>query len=132
MLGNWTPTPGQTLLIPSGPGHHLFFLVLGPVIVPGHGPAPKMALVNATSIKLGLSHDTACELGVADHPFIKHPSFIAYRYLRVEDSAHIQSMVVQSVWKLGQPCTAELLKKIMTGALQSRLISREYKALFLP
>lgn len=47
---------GKTFLVPSGPaGHHLFFIVLGPIIVPMGGKEPQFISVNATTLKENLS-----------------------------------------------------------------------------
>lgn len=36
-MQGWQAVPGQTLLVPSGPGLHLFFLILGPVVLADYG-----------------------------------------------------------------------------------------------
>ena len=127
----WQSLPGNTLLVPSGPsGFHLFFLVLGPVVLPSYGATPQLAMVSATSIKEGIPHDPACELAPGDHPFIQHSSYISYRNLRVDACPHIESMVGSSAWTSHQPCSSVLLARIVSGVCKSKLTSREFKTLF--
>ena len=119
------------MLVPSGPsGLHLFVLILGPVLVPSYGSAPQVVMVSATSIRNGVPHDPACELQPGDHAFIQHPSFIAYRYLRIDGSVHVEQMVNQAVWMPHEPCSEALLQRIVTGVCRSRLAPREFKKMF--
>lgn len=87
-------------------------------------------MVSATSIRPGIPHDTACELDHGDHPFIKHPSFISYRHMRLEDQPHVEGMVEKSVWIPNSPCSPALLQRIVQGVCISKLTPREYKRLF--
>jgi hypothetical protein len=130
-MTGWTPAPGQTLLVPSGPtGHHLFVLLFGPIVVDGYGSNDQIAMVNITSIKAGIPHDPACQLQPGDHPFVQHPSFVAYRHLRIDSVPHVDLMVRNQVWMLHQPCTPQLLARITAGVCLSKLTSREFKRLF--
>jgi hypothetical protein len=129
-MSAWRLAPGQTLLVPSGPGRHLFFLLLGPVILPGYGPRPQIAMASATTLRGGVPFDDACVLNPGDHPFIQHRSYIAYRYLRIDTADHVDSMVVTAGWLPHEPCTPELLGRIIAGVCRSRLTPREYKRIF--
>lgn len=130
-MDSWQSLPGNTLLVPSGPvGLHLFVMVLGPIVLPSYGTTPQLAMVSATSIRDGVPHDSACELMPGDHPFIQHPSYISYRNLRVDGCPHIENMVESSVWTAHQPCSVELLARIVAGVCKSKLTSREFKLLF--
>lgn len=129
-MQGWQPVPGQTLLVPSGPGLHLFFLTLGPVVLADYGSAPQLAMVSATTMRDGVPHDPACVLEAGDHPFIQHRSYLAYRYMRLDASTHVEKMVSGAVWKPHDPCAADLLQRIVAGVCQSRLTPREYKRIF--
>lgn len=129
-MPGWQAVAGQTLLVPSGPGLHLFFLILGPVVLADYGPAPQLAMVGATTLRQGIPHDPACLLAPGEHPFIQHHSYVAYRYLRLDAGQHVQVMVDSAVWKPHTPCTAELLARIVAGVCQSRLTPREYQRIF--
>ncbi|MCD6672662.1 MAG: hypothetical protein LT106_07390 [Burkholderiaceae bacterium] len=88
-------------------------------------------MVSVTTIRSGIPHDTACELHAGDHPFIRHPSYIAYRHMRVDASAHTAEMVMRGLWKPHERCSPELLARVIAGARVSRLIPREFKAWFI-
>lgn len=85
-MEGWQAAPGQTLLVPSGPGLHLFFLILGPVTLADYGRVPQVALVGATTLRDGIPHDTACVLEAGEHAFIQHRSYLAYRYMRLDST----------------------------------------------
>ncbi len=88
-------------------------------------------MVSATTLRDGVPHDPACVLEAGDHPFIQHRSYLAYRHMRIDSSAHVETMVNRAVWKPHDPCAGELLHRILVGVCQSRLTPREYKNLFL-
>lgn len=129
-MQGWKAAPGETLLVPSGPGLHLFFLVLGPIVLSDYGQAPQFAMVSATTLREGVPHDPACILQPGEHSFIRHPSYLAYRYMRIDAVQHIEKMVACSTWKPNQPCSPDLLGRIVSGVAQSRLTPREYKRIF--
>ncbi len=129
-MQGWQAVPGQTLLVPSGPGLHLFFLILGPVVLADYGSAPQLAMVSATTLREGVPHDPACVLEAGEHPFIQHRSYLAYRYMRLDSSAHVEKMVSGAVWKPHDPCAGDILQRIVSGVCQSRLTPREYKRIF--
>lgn len=129
-MQGWQAVPGQTLLVPSGPGLHLFFVILGPVVLADYGPSPQVAMVGATTLRSGVPHDPACVLAPGEHAFIQHDSYLAYRHLRLDACRHVESMVGSAVWKPHAPCSADLLKRIVAGVCLSRLTPREYKRIF--
>ena len=129
-MQGWQAALGQTLLVPSGPALHLFFLILGPVVLADYGPMPQLAMVSATTLRDGVPHDPACVLEAGEHPFIQHRSYLAYRYMRLDASQHLENMIHRSVWKAHAPCTAALLRRIADGVCRSRLTAREYKRIF--
>lgn len=130
-MQRWQAVPGQTLLIPSGPGLHLFFLILGPVVLADYGPSPQLAMASATTLRDGIPHDPACVLEAGEHPFVQHRSYVAYRYMRLDTSQHVEKMVSSAVWKTHETCSADLLRRIVAGVCQSRLTPREYKRIFV-
>lgn len=130
-MAGWRHEPGATLLVPSGPhGLHLFIILLGPVALPSYGPDLQTGMVSVTTIRSGVPHDVACELRAGDHPFVRHPSYVAYRYMRIDRATHIAQMVASGVWKTHEPCTPELLARVTAGARRSRLIPRAFKPWF--
>jgi hypothetical protein len=121
--------PGQTFLIPSGPkeGHHLFFVTLGPLTLPQHGPQPHFALAGVTTIHSGVPHDDTCLLRPGDHSFIQHDSYIFYQKMRLEPAAHIERLKSKNVWIAREDCSPELLQRIVAGIFTSKMTPRHIK-----
>lgn len=127
----WVCATSNTLLVPSGPtGSHLFFIILGPMLFDDCGRVPQVLMVSATTIRDDIPYDSACALDKGDHPFIQHASYIAYRQIRMDSVAHVERMVHSAAWTPREPCEQRLLKRIIAGALTSKLISRGFKQLF--
>jgi hypothetical protein len=123
--------PGSTFLVPSGPqGKHLFFLVLGPLILPEYGKSPHVVSVGASTIHQWGHYDPACVLQVGDHPFISHQSYIAYRYARIDPASHIEKMI-GGTWPERERCSQELLDRIIHGVTISKFAPRDLKEIFL-
>lgn len=99
-------------------------------MLPNYGPKPQVVMVSATTIREGIPHDAACELQVGEHPFVQHPSYIAYRYARVDQVEHVESMVQSATWKTHEPCSQHLLQRIRDGMQTSKLAPREIKGFF--
>lgn len=130
-MADWAPANGGTLLVPSGSVNHLFAMVLGPIVIEGYGKSEQVVLVNATSIPDGAApYDATCVLVPGDHPFIKHPSYIAYRHMRIESSPHLCACVGKSVFVPHDPCSADLLARVVDGVCKSRMTPREFKRIF--
>lgn len=131
MPGQWKCQKGQCLLVPSGPGEfkHLFALLIDPVVVAGYGSQPRVLLAGLTSIKAGCTFDDACILKAGEHPFITHDSYVEYRFARWDTAEHIGDLVQSGVFSKKEPCSPDLLQKVVNGALRSRRISREFKCI---
>ena len=129
-MQGWQAAAGQTLLVPSGPGLHLFFVILGPVVLAEYGLSPQLAMVSATTLRDGIPHDPACVLQPGEHAFIQHRSYVAYRYMRIDASRHVEKMVGAAIWKPHDACSPELLQRIVAGVCRSRLTPREYQRIF--
>ena len=59
--------------------------------------------------------------------FIAHDSFVDYRYTRLETAQHIEGRINDGVFVLKEPCSPELIRRILQGAMKSRRVSREFK-----
>ncbi len=131
-MSTWSLGLGKTLLVPSGPQDHshLFVMVLGPIQIPSYGSQPHVAMVSATTIRPNIPYDNACVLNPGDHPFIQHPSYIAYRWMRFDPSTHVDRMVQTNSWKPHQDCSQALTQKIIDGVCLSKQTPREFKMLF--
>jgi hypothetical protein len=122
---------GNTFLVPSGPEgkKHLFVLALGPLVLSAYGKQPHVVLVSFTSIHKDAPFDDACVIEAGEHPFIRHRSYVAYRYMRIDPLAHIEALSARG-WQRREDCSLMLLKKIIVGAGKSKHISRELKEIF--
>lgn len=125
----WQCKQGKCVLVPSGPGttKHLFAIVLDPTQLEGYGSKPCVIMVGVTSIKEGVPHDDACELLQGDHPFIKHPCYVDYRYARIEQAEAVERHIQNGLFNEKEDCSPELLQRLVRGALTSRRISREIR-----
>lgn len=117
------------MLIPSGPDAkmHLFAILLDPIKIDGYGSQPQVLLTSVVSIKPGIILDDSCILRPGDHPFIEHDSFVDYRYTRLETAQHVEGRINDGVFVLKEPCSPELIRRLIQGAMKSRRISREFK-----
>jgi hypothetical protein len=111
--------PGNTFLIPSGPGKHLFFVVLGPAVLPEYGKTPHYVLAGATTLREGSQYDPACIIEAGEHPFIRRRSYIAFRYVQILPASDVEARA-GTLWTPHQDCDKALLARIISGILQSR------------
>lgn len=108
------PTSKGTILIPANSASHLHFICNDPVFYPNKGK-DCVLLVNISSIKPGMLHDTSCVLDVGDHPFIKKPSFIYYRMAEIYTVAGIQLQVAEGNYSVREDCCDAVFEKILHG-----------------
>jgi hypothetical protein len=119
--------PGNTFLVPSGKeGKHLFFVALGPVVLPDSGRIPRFVLVSATTLYEKIPYDPACILEEGDHPFIHHKSYIAYRHMRIDPQPDVERLA-DFVWTRQQDCEKTILERIVSGIFRSRFTPRHVK-----
>ena len=113
---------GDTMLIPGDNGvPHLFLIIWGPGVIPNEGIAdrPVMMLASVSSIDPLYPHDPACELGVGDHPFIRHPSYVVYRKIKCVEAAQIDVMVASGQWPARDSASNALLHRVRTSICTS-------------
>lgn len=101
---------------------HLWIVVTDPQL--HHG---QLAMVNVTSHRHGV--DESCLLNEEDHPFIRHPSVIAYQFARVAGSADLDNFVRKNYLQMRARVIDEVLGRIQAGALASTLTPRGVKAM---
>ena len=129
MLGDYTPTKGSTLLIPSGTssnpdGKHLFFILTNPCAGNQH------LLVSATSVKPARAHDPTCLLAAGAHPFIEHQSYIFYAGVKQLPHSGIIKCVSGTIYTPKEPCDPQLLERIRAGVTVSAMTPRWAKEYF--
>lgn len=131
-MAGWVAAAGHTLLRPSGSKNHLYVILRSGIALDqyGYGATPKVIMVNATTIRDGVPHDTACCLNPGCHPFINEHSYMRYRDAVIDEVQHVTSMVNQGLWPEHHPTDAALLAQIVAGVCASALVRREFKKIF--
>ena len=124
MIMLFIPTRRATVLIPSGPDadkerKHLFILLTDPV--PNVDTKTSEVLsVSVSSIKEGYPFDPACRLYAGDHPFLRHESFVHYRYARIDVvSAFLAGVKIGAFIPQG-PLKEPIFAQVCQGLLASR------------
>lgn len=105
---------GATLLMDTDGGLHLHIIFNDPALIQNYGNQPQVIFASVTSIKPGKTPDSTVILNVGDHPFIQHPSYIAYRHAEIKPQT-----VVAKLGSGHAPISDELLERIIRGAFQS-------------
>jgi hypothetical protein len=111
------------LLVRSGPPEdperkHLFIVLTDP-----QPPEKSVLLVGIDSIKQGLPHDPTSLLYPDDHRFIKHASYVNYRYARVEPADKLARSVEQGRFDPQEPLDEAVFARVCRGLLESRSVS---------
>ena len=83
-------------------------------------------IVNVTSF----CSDESCVLDTADHPSIKHRSFIFYQKSFEEKLSEILTKTLGSHYRRVESLTQETLKRIQDGARHSAILPRKFKKHF--
>lgn len=118
----WQAARRGTLLIPSGPAHdpnryHLHIVLNDPY--PDTTQAPKVLVVSVTSIPTSNLYDPSCSLFPGEHPFIRSPSYVAYRFSRLLDPGMLEAKV-QTKQFVAKPLVDEkVFAHIITGLRES-------------
>lgn len=114
----YTPARCDTLMIPSGPGEHLF------VITTDACPQQQHVLVNFTSVKPRRTIDTTCIVAAGEHPFIEQESYVLYRSAQLQAAQRLGRLVDGWVYRTGAPATVALTDRILAGFAQSPFTPR--------
>lgn len=114
------PAKRTTLLVPSpslnDPDRkHLFILLTAPV-----GEQQEILLVSISSIRDGVPYDSTCVVYPGEHDFVKHPSYVAYSFPKIETAKSLLNGV-----KLGKLIPMGMMSegaftRICDGVLNSR------------
>lgn len=108
-MTDYVPYRSASFLGPVNEVHHLFAVMNNPCL------EQRCLLVNITSIKDGKYHDRACELGVGDHPFIKHPSYVLYRLADTMRADRISKLVGLNWYLTREDWDAKVFQRIVDG-----------------
>lgn len=104
------PRASFTVHIPNtGPTGHLF------VIITDTCDAGQNLIVPVCSIKSYRTHDATCTLHVGDHPFVKHPSYIAYELMTRHSSPELIDKVRTGVMTYKGVLRSEIFARVCAG-----------------
>lgn len=123
----WVCQAGGTLLVPSGPGYHLFVVLNDPADFPTY-PPQSCVLVSFSTIRGG-PYDTTRVVQPGVHPFIKDPSFVAYRQARMETAAVLADRVDSAMYFVREPVAEQFRADLIAGLYESPLTPRYLKKL---
>ena len=120
-MGDWECKAGASLLIPEYTKgmYHLHIVASSPQNISGYRDN-SCVLLSLTTIYQGIPYDDACVLDADDgHPFITHPSYVAYGFARSSCSSEIMDYVSKGVYKSQPDAPSGMLTKIVSGITNS-------------
>jgi hypothetical protein len=79
----------------------------------GGFPSQSCLLVNLSSVLPKC--DTTVVLGVGDHPFVVHPSFVFYKKAFVERASNLEKWVADGLYKEHKPANRALVRRIVAN-----------------
>ncbi len=98
----------------TGAKEHLFFICNDPVFYPALTKECFLA-VNLTTIYRDIAYDDTCILGIGDHPFVKHDSYILYKKAEVLGVDTVTSQVMAGDIRVSEPCRNDVFDRILNG-----------------
>ena len=105
---------GDRFLLTGGriPAPHLWVILWGPA-----GPADAYLAVMLTTLRP--HSDRTCILNPGDHPFVRHPTSVAYRDALRWTDERLTQLVASGVAKPRQPLSDQVLERIRAGFFAS-------------
>ncbi len=115
-------TAGNTFLIPTPPDYEIKHLYVVVIIVNNNDEA---ILVNITTKKE--NSDISCILNIGDHDFIDRESVINYKEAIKPKIEFLKANIQNNKIFPHKPVSADLLKRIQDGAVNSKHMKLQYK-----
>lgn len=125
----WVCNPGGTLLVPSGETHHLFVILNAPADFETY-PPQCCVLVSLSTIRKG-PYDATRVVQAGAHPFIKAPSFVAYRHARMERAEVLAQRTDVGMYFPREPVSEALRQDLIAGLYASSFTPQYLKKLKL-
>lgn len=85
----------------------------------------ELAIVNFTSHRLPC--DESCIVQPGDHPFVKHPTIVAYQRAFIQLNDELEAKRSAGSLRMREPLSASLLLRIQQGALISKATPNKIK-----
>jgi len=124
------PIKQATLLIPSpsrgdSQRKHLFILITDP-----QGKDKYLLMVSLSSVRLNRFVDGTCILHCGDHAFIKHDTFVNYRYSTIIPSSKLMRGVKDDVLRYQGLIDVSVFQRICDGLCVSPYTPLKMKNFF--
>lgn len=103
---------------------HLSFIISDP------DPDHNVMVVNLTTYYSTGREDESCILDIGDHSFIKHKSYIAYRYAKELNYVKLLDERFKGHIIFKEDISEEVLIKIQKGAKKSKLLPLMFEKYF--
>lgn len=123
----WVCNAGGTLLVPSGETHHLFVVLNAPADFETYAPQ-SCVLVSFSTVRPG-PYDATRVVQAGAHPFIREPSFVAYRHTRMERAAVLAQRADAGIYVPREPVSEALRQDLIAGLYASPLTPQYLKKL---
>ena len=108
----------QTFLVPTGPENHLY------IVVTHEDDNGMHILINVSSIDPDIPYDTTCCLEAGVHRFIRHPSYVAYKFAIQRHKNFVDQQVQNGAYRPHDNASGELVTKICEGIKKSNFTKR--------
>lgn len=115
---DYFPYRKGTILAPSGPTDHLHIICNDPIYNHEYH-CDGVLVVNVSSIRPGVKYDSACVFDGGEHPFIRHPSYVAYRFAVVWRVPTINLKIEQGAYSTHDDFSEHHFSRILSGFEQS-------------
>jgi hypothetical protein len=99
---------------------HLWIVISDPT-------AEEVVIVSLSTRRFGA--DSSCVLSPGDHPFVRHPTYVAYAFARRVATERLTAALASGDLLPDAPALSELLQRIWDGADVSRMLPLKCKAL---
>jgi hypothetical protein len=100
-----------------------------PVVLEGYGQQGCVVLVNLSTVRPEIPHDTTCVLPAGRHPFVVADSYVRYQDARIYTADELSRFVAQGLFTPNVPVPQDLLRSIKSGLGASPRTKREFKNL---
>lgn len=127
-MTEFCPDAKATILAIAGKIDHLHVICTKQFFNKETG-AQSVLAVNVSSVREGISYDSACVLHVGDHPFIKHDSYVRYKDAVVMKVDRILTAVESGEIKVMDDVSDDVFQRILLGFEKSEHTRTKIKKL---
>lgn len=122
---SYVPSKKKTFLKISGsksdPNRRHLFCILNDVVNYKH------FIVPISSIPSGRSYDNTCELFPEDHPWLSHPSYVAYNFIDECHTTTIAKCVEAGEFQKNYDLSDDVFSRVCSGVATSKRTKPKFK-----